>query len=157
MWNNTDDLEALRIGIQSEIETYKYFKNAMTYFSDGEILSLLAALAREELRHRKRLEDLYRLRSGHRLLYIKLRKKPLRLLPIKYLKSDLEILENVLKHEKESKLYYEKIARLTRNAKGKAMLDALASQEQKHIDFLQTEYNIRKKLKENPITKSEVA
>ena len=157
VWDNTDDLEALRIGIQAEIDAYKYFRKAMSYFTDPEIINLLASLAREELKHRKQLEEQYRQRSGHRLLYVKIKRKPIRIRPISHLKTDVEILENVLNHEKESMDFYERAARLTSNARGRDMLEQLAEQEKEHVNFLQAEYSIRKKLKNNKPLKTEVA
>jgi rubrerythrin len=157
VWDNTDDLEALRIGIQAEIDAYKYFQSAMSYFTDPEIINLLASLAREELKHRKQLEEQYRKRSGHRLLYVKLKRKPIRIKPISHLKTDVEILENVLNHEKESMVFYERAAKLTSNASGRDMLEHLAEEEKNHVDFLQAEYNIRKKLRENKLLETEVA
>ena len=57
VWVNIDELEALRIGIQAEIDAYQYYRKSMWYFDNKEILDLLASLAREELRHRKQLEE----------------------------------------------------------------------------------------------------
>jgi len=153
VWVNIDELEALRIGIQAEIDAYKYFRKSIQYFDDKDILDLLASLAREELRHRKQLEEQYRQLSGHRLMYIKTNKKPIRLKAIMEGKSDLDILEDVIKHETESRNFYIKIATYTRNAKGRAMLEQLAEAEQQHIDLLTAEYNIRKKSKQGKLTK----
>jgi rubrerythrin len=153
VWVNIDELEALRIGIQSEIDAYKYFRKSMLYFEDKDILDLLASLAREELRHRKQLEEQYRQLSGHRLMYIKTNKKPIRLPAILEGKSDVDILEDVIKHETESRNFYIKIASYTKDAKGRAMLEKLAEAEQQHIDILTAEYSIRKKAKQSKLAK----
>ena len=65
----------------------------------------------------------------------------------------MDILDDVIKHEMESRNFYIKIATYTRDAKGRAMLEKLAESEQHHIDFLTAEYNIRKKSKQSKLAK----
>lgn len=145
MWQQIDDLEALRIAIQTEMDAYKYYKKALKIFRDKDSQSLLTTLADVERKHLKRLEEKYSSLSGKRLLYINLPRKRRYKEPIDPDSTVLQILETAIEQEKASISFYEKAAGRTINARGKQMLEELAEEEQYQIDLLEAEYKVRLK------------
>ncbi len=145
MWERIDDLEALRIAIQSEIDTYNYYRNALKLFSDKDAQDLLTTLAEVERKHRRRLEEKYARLSGKRLLYLNLPKKRRFTKPIDPAASVLDILETAIEQEKDSKDFYEKAAQRTLDASGRRMLEELAEDEQYQMELLEAEYRVRLK------------
>jgi len=147
-WERIDDLEALRIAIQAEMDTYRYYIEAMKLFTDQEAKKLLAALAEEEKKHRKRLEEKYAKLSGRRLLYLNLPKKRRISKPLDPNASVLDILRVAIETEKESQDFYERAAERTLDARGKRMLQELAEEERHHVEMLEAEYRIRSRASE---------
>ncbi len=146
-WERIDDLEALRIGIQSEIDAYHYYKDAQKHFNDREAKELLAALANEEKKHRLRLEEEYARLSGKRLLYINLPKKRRLAKPFLPEASDLEILSVAIEQEREARDFYEKAAKRTIDPQGRLVFEELIKEEQRHFDLLEAELHVREKSK----------
>lgn len=144
-WERIDDLEALRIAIQAEIDAHNYYKEAAKIFEEKESKDLLATLANEEMKHRKQLEDQYSTLSGKRLLYINLPKKRRFTKPLMPDATDLEILQTAMDQEKEAKEFYEKAIERTMDAGGKAIFKKLIDDEERHFQLLQAEYNVREK------------
>lgn len=145
-WERIDDLEALRIAIQAEIDAHNYYKDAMKYFHEKETKDLLATLANEELKHRKKLEDQYSSLSGKRLLYINLPKKRRFTRPLLPDANELEILEVAMDQEKDAREFYEKSAQRTMDDTGRKMFLELVKEEERHYNLLQAEYNVREKV-----------
>ncbi len=145
-WERIDDLEALRIAIQSEIDAHIYYKNAIQYFKTRETKDLLATLANEELKHRKKLEDQYSNLSGKKLLYINLPKKRRITKPLMPDNNELEILETAIEQEKEARDFYEKASKRTIDANGKVVFEQLVADEDQHYSLLQAEYKVREKV-----------
>lgn len=142
-WERIDDLEALRIAIQTELDSYKYYRNALKLYPDKDAQALLNILADVGKRHLKRLEEKYIRLSGKRLLYINLPKKRRFTKPLDPEASVLQILEAAIEQEKNSKDFYEKAALRTLDIKGRRMLEELAEEEQEQMDILQAEYKVR--------------
>ena len=142
-WERIDDLEALRIAIQAEMDTYRYYREAIKIFTDQEAKKLLAALAEEEKKHRKKLEEKYARLSGKRLLYLNLPKKRRISKPLDPSASVLDILRVAIETEKESLDFYQRAAERTLDARGKKMLQELAEEERQHVEMLEAEYRIR--------------
>ncbi len=155
-WERIDDLEALRIAIQAEIDTYKYYRDALKHFTDHEAKNLLAALAEEEKKHRKRLEDKYAKLSGKRLLYLNLPKKRRFTRPLDPNASVLDILKVAIETEKESRDFYEKAAQRTIDARGKRMLEELAEEERHHVELLEAEFRVRSRADQQAVSAGEV-
>ena len=57
MDETTSPLEALKIALQREIETYEMYKKAAEVVDDQSAKKMFEFLAREEIKHRKLLED----------------------------------------------------------------------------------------------------
>ncbi len=144
-WERIDDLEALRIAIQSEIDAHNYYKGAIKSFKSRETKELLATLASEELKHRKKLEDQYSNLSGKKLLYINLPKKRRITKPLMPESNELEILETAIEQEKDARDFYEKASKRTIDAHGKIVFEQLVVDEDQHYSLLQAEYNVREK------------
>jgi len=145
-WERIDDLEALRIAIQSEIDAHHYYKDALKYFDEKETKDLLATLANEEIKHRKQLEEQYASISGKRLLYINLPKKRRFTKPLMPDATELEVLESAIDQEKEARDFYDKAAQRTMDASGKAVFQKLVEDEDRHYSLLRAEYNVREKV-----------
>lgn len=150
-WEQIDDLEALRIAIQTEMDAYNYYKKALKIFTDKESQSLLTTLADAEKKHLKKLEERYSSLSGKRLLYINLPRKRRYKDPIDPKATVLQILETAIEQEKASITFFERAAGRTIDARGRQMLSELAEEEQSQIDLLEAEYKVR--LREKPSAK----
>ncbi len=146
IWERIDELEALRIAIQSEIDSYKMYKEAIKHVRDKQGKELLLALAEEEKRHRRELEREYGRVSGKRLLYINLPKKRRLFKEIVPTATPLEILTIAIEQEKESMEFFEKAAFRTPDAGGKRVFEQLAEEERNHMQLLEAEYRIRTKM-----------
>ena len=154
VWSQIDDIEALRIGIQSEINTYNYYKEALKEIADKDSKELLATLAMLVKKQQKKLKEKYSRLSGNRLLYLNLGKKPTFYNFSSIDTNDLDVLKAAIKHEKNSQIFYEKAAKRTLNITGKTMLKQLAEEDQNQVDLLQIEYNVREKLKHVRLNKN---
>ncbi len=154
VWSQIDDVQALRLGIQSEINTYNFYKEALNEITDKDSKELLTTLAVHVKKRQKKLEEKYSRLSGNRLLYLNLGKKPLFFNFFSIDANDLDVLKTAIEHEKNSQIFYEKAAKRTLNVTGKIMLKKLAKEDQNQVDLLQIEYNVRSKLKHVRLNKN---
>lgn len=154
VWSQIDEIQALRIGIQSEINTYNFYKEALNEITDKDSKELLATLAVHVKKRQKKLEEKYSRLSGNRLLYLNLGKMPSFNNFSSMNTNDLDVLKAAIEHEKNSQLFYEKAAKMTLNITGKSMLNKLAKDDENQVDLLQTEYNVRSKLKRVRLNKN---
>ena len=143
--NNVNAISALKIAIQTEIDSYKLYLNAYSLAKNENSREILKLLAEEELAHKKRLEKLYVNLSGRRIMALNLKPK-LRFKEItnEYI-SPLEVLEVAINNEKESLKFYQESAGKTVNYDGKKMFYKLIEEEESHLDLLEMEYKVRKK------------
>ncbi len=151
IWQRVDELEALRIAIQSEIDSYHMYLEAIRHVEDKQGKELLLALAQEEKRHRRELEKEYARVSGKRLLYINLPKKRRFLKEITPAATPLEILTTAIEQEKESLEFFETAAQRTSDLGGKRVFEHLAEEEKHHMEMLEAEYRIRTKIEEGDL------
>ena len=77
MKNNLSAVGALKVALQTEIDSYRMYSKALRFVENSKSLEMIRMLAREELIHKKRLEDLYAKLSGRRVLALNLRFKPI--------------------------------------------------------------------------------
>lgn len=140
-----DDMEALRIGIQFETEAYHEFRLAIKKQKNEKIKILLAILANNVLKNRRRLEKKYLRLTGKKILYLKLNYKQHLRTPFHHLQSDLQVLKIIIQ-QKEKKLdFLEKTAAETKVVCGRKILNELVSEEQDQLDLLKLEYRVREK------------
>ncbi len=151
IWQRVDELEALRIAIQSEIDSYHMYREAIKHVQDKQGKELLLALAEEEKRHRRELEREYARISGKRLLYINLPKKRRFLKEITPTATPLEILTVAIAQEKDSLEFFETAAQRTSNLGGKRVFERLAEEEKHHMEMLEAEYRIRTKIEDGDL------
>jgi rubrerythrin len=151
IWQRVDELEALRIAIQSEIDSYHMYQQAIRHVQDKQGKELLLALAQEEKRHRQELEKEYARISGKRLLYINLPKKRRFLKEITPSATPLEILTIAIEQEEESLRFFETAAQRTSDLGGKRVFEHLAQEERHHMEMLEAEYRIRTKIEEGEL------
>ena len=144
-----DDKEALRIGIQFEIDAYNEFKTAFKKHKNDDIKSLLSILANNVFKNRKRLEERYLKLSGKKLLYLNLNKTNFIVTSFLSQQSDLEVIENTIQRKQNKLNFLEYAALQTNNICGKKMFYQLASEERVQVDLLRLEYKVRVKLNEN--------
>lgn len=146
VWERIDELQALRIAIQSEIDSHNLYREAIKHVRDKQGKELLRALAEEEKRHRRELEQEYARISGKRLLYINLPKRRRIVKEISPYATALEILEIAVEQEGESMAFFEKAASRTPNIGGKRVFERLAREERNHKEMLEAEYRVRTKI-----------
>ena len=140
-----DDTEALRIGIQFETVAYHEFRLAIKKQKNEKIKILLAILANNVLKNRRRLEEKYLRLTGKKILYLNLNYKQHLLTPFHHLQSDLQVLKIIIQ-QKEKKLdFLEKTAAETKIVCGRKILNELVSEEQDQLDLLKLEYRVREK------------
>ncbi len=137
VWSQVDDIEALRIGIQSEINTYNFYKEALNEITDKDSKELLATLAVHVKKRQKKLEEKYSRLSSNRLLYLNLGKKPHFYNFSSIDGNDLDVLKAAIEHEKNSQIFYEKAAK--KNPDMFAAADYLFSAAQNFISIDQKE------------------
>ncbi len=140
-----DNIEALRIGLQFEIDAYNELRLAIKGQKNEKIKRLLFILANNVLKNRRRLEQKYLKLTGKKILYLNLNNKSCLFKPFHPEHSDLEILKIII-NQKEKKLdFLEKTALETKVFCGKKVLDELVSVEQDQVDLLKLEYRVREK------------
>jgi len=150
-WERVDALEALRIAIQSEIDSFQLYRKAIEAAVDEDCKKLLAILAKEGRGYRRKLEQEYTRLSGKRLLYINLLQKRRIKRSIPPNATSLEILRIAIENKKDNRDFFEQAARRTLDPEGRKILLWLVEEEDKQLDLLQAEYNVRQKLHEgNP-------
>jgi len=144
--NNVNAMAALKIAIQTGIDFHKLYLNAYSLAKNENSRDILKLLADEELSHKKRLEKLYVNLSGRRIMALNLKPK-MRFKEITNESiSPLEVLEVAIENEKESLKFYQESAEKTINYDGKKMFYKLIEEEETHLDLLEMEYKVRKKI-----------
>ena len=143
--NNVNAVSALKIAIQTEIDSYNLYYEAYSSVKINNSREILKLLAEEKLSHRKRLEKLYTTISGRKIMALNLKPK-LRLKKITDISiSPLKVLEISIENEKENIRFYKESAEKTLNFDGKKMFLKLIEDERNHLDLLEMEYNVRVK------------
>lgn len=140
-----DELEALRIAIQSKIDSYTLYKEASQHVRDKSCKELLTTLAEDERRQRRVLEREYTRLSGKRLLYINLPRQRRFVHSINPNSSELEILETAIQQESDGRDFFERAFRLVIDNDTRETLEELVREEQHHINLLEAEYTAQQK------------
>ena len=143
--NNVDAITALKIAIQTEINSYKLYLEAYSSVKNENSRDILRLLADEELSHKRRLEKLYTHLSGRKIMALNLKPKMnFREIENEYI-SPLEVLEIAIDNEKENLKFYRDAAEKTVNYDGKKMFFMLIKEEESHLELLEMEYKVRQK------------
>ena len=145
MKNNLNAVGAIKVALQTEIDSYRMYSKALRFVENSKSLEMIRMLAREELNHKKRLEDLYAKLSGRRVLALNLRFKPVHRHITQKDIAPFRVLEYAIWNEKDSILFYDKASEDCTDLEGKQMFKKLALEEKKHLELFEMEFEVRKK------------
>ena len=140
-----DAAGALKVAIQSEIDTYHMYRRAYSENSSEESRKLLWTLAEEERDHRRHLEGMYKKITGKRLRSVNLQYKRRLFDTLEPDQPPLKVLESALRDEGASLRFYRQLAAEARDRSGRLMFAKLAEEEEGHIALLEAEQMIRLK------------
>lgn len=151
---NSEILDALTTGIQSEIAAYVFYIEAIKLIEEGELKKNLENLAAEEKKHFQILEKEYDslVRSemwvstadilkqdGLPEIDARMAEKHKDLIErVRNLKTPLEILKIALKLEIEAQNLFIKLAGSSESEEGKKVFEHLAGLEEGHAKLIQT-------------------
>ncbi|RKY75166.1 hypothetical protein DRQ12_12350 [candidate division KSB1 bacterium] len=140
-----DELEALRIAIQSKIDLYSFYKDALQHLQNKSCKDLFATLAEDERKQRHMLEKEYTRVSGKKLLYINLPKQRRFVRTVTPNSSEIDILDTAIQQESEAKDFFERTYRLVKDEDTRTTFSEIVEEEQHHIKLLQSEYAAQQK------------
>ena len=137
--------DALKIGIQVEIDARNAYLQGVEMVDDHDSKAILRSLADEEHSHRRQLVGLYRETYGKRLLRLNLpRYYKARRIVEEHL-TPLRVLEFAMREEKQHYRFFKELMELNTDPDGRRMFTRLMEEEERHLELLETEYEIRKK------------
>jgi|SaaInl7_150m_RNA_FD_contig_21_2345396_length_570_multi_19_in_0_out_0_1 rubrerythrin len=137
--------DALKIGIQVEIDARNAYLHGVKTVDDSGSKAILQSLAEEEGQHRKHLEGLYRETFGKRLLNVNLHRYYKARRIIEEDLNPLRVLEFAMREEREHYRFFEGLLACNTDPDGRKMFQRLMAEEEQHLELLKTEYQIRKK------------
>ena len=144
-----DELEALRIAIQSKIDSYNFYKEALQHVQNKTCKELLTTLAEDERRQHSTLEKKYTRLSGKRLLYISLPRQRRFIRNIIPNSSELEVLEAAIQQESDGRDFFEHASRVVAGSDTHETFEELVKEEERHIHLLESEYSAQTKTEDD--------
>jgi len=145
MKNSYNGEEALKIGIQMEIDARNAYLHGINTVDDDDSKAILRTLADEEYQHRKQLEGIYRETFGKRLLSVNLPRYYRARRIVEEDLNPLRVLEFAMREEREHYRFFKGLRELNTDPDGRRMFARLMAEEERHLELLQAEYKIRKK------------
>ncbi len=147
-WSNQEDIKALRVAIEAEREAYQNYSKAAKRTKNSRGKDMFQQLAEFEMNHYQKLKALLKSLEEHGewILYegTNLKRKKIPLKPEKISGqdqlTDLDALKIAIREEKKAKAYYQSLAELTKDPRGKDMYKRLASEEELHEKVLNDQY-----------------
>ena len=140
-----DGEDALKIGIQLEIDARRAYLHGLITVDDDDSKAILRVLAEEEEIHRKQLVTLYRDTFGKRLLRVNLPRKYHARRIVEQDLNPLRVLEFAIREEREHWRFFKDLRAQNTDPDGRRMFQQLMTQEEQHIELLEAEYQVRKK------------
>lgn len=147
-WSNREDIKAVRVAIEAEREAYQNYSKAAKRTKNPRGKDMFQQLAEFEMNHYQKLKALLKSLEEHGewILYegTNLKRKKIPLKPEKISGqdqlTDLDALKIAIREEKKAKAYYQSLAELTKDPRGKDMYKRLASEEELHEKVLNDQY-----------------
>lgn len=147
-WTGREDLKAIKVAMEAEKDAFQLYSKAAKMTKDPRGRDMFQQLSEFEMNHFKRLQELSKSLAdkGEWILYSGTSFKK-RSIPHKAEKpkgqqqmTDMDALRMATKEEKKAQAYYQSMAELTRDPRGKDMYKRLASEEALHEKILNDEY-----------------
>jgi len=147
-WTGKEDLKAVKVAMEAEREAFQLYSKAAKLTRDPRGKEMFQQLSEFEMNHYKKLQELSKSLAdkGEWILYsgTSFKKRPISLKAEKpkgqQQRTDMDALKMAVKEEKKAQAYYQSMAELTRDPRGKDMYKRLANEEALHEKILNDEY-----------------
>jgi rubrerythrin len=147
-WTHREDVEAVKVAMEAEKNAYQSYLSAAKKTKNPKGREMLQQLSEFEMNHYRKLKDLLKSlqEKGEWILYegTSLKKKAVSLKTQKpkgqEQLSDMDALKIAVREEKKAQAYYQCMAELTQDPRGRDMYKRLASEEALHEKLLNDQY-----------------
>jgi rubrerythrin/DNA-directed RNA polymerase subunit RPC12/RpoP len=147
-WTGKEDLKAVKVAMEAEKEAFQLYSKAAKLTRDPRGKEMFQQLSEFEMNHYKKLQELSKSLAdkGDWILYsgTSFKKKSISQKAEKpkgqQQMTDMDALRMAIKEEKKAQAYYQSMAELTRDPRGKDMYKRLAGEEALHEKILNDEY-----------------
>ena len=147
-WTQREDIAAIKVAIEAEKNAYQAYSKAAKKTKNPKGRKMFLQLSEFEMNHYRKLKDLFKSlqEKGEWILYegTSLKKKavPLKTQKLKDQEqlSDMDALKIAVREEKKAQAYYQSMAELTQDPRGRDMYKRLASEEALHEKLLNDQY-----------------
>ena len=147
-WTDREDIKAVKVAMEAEKDAYQTYSKAAKKTINPKGRDMFQQLSEFEMNHYQKLKDLLKSlqEKGEWILYegTSLKKKTI---PLKIVKpkgqeqlTDMDALKIAIREEKKSLAYYQSMAELTKDPRGKNMYKRLAYEEALHEKILNDQY-----------------
>jgi len=147
-WTDREDIKAVKVAMEAEKDAYQTYSKAAKKTINPKGRDMFQQLSEFEMSHYQKLKDLLKSlqEKGEWILYegTSLKKKTI---PLKIGKpkgqeqlTDMDALKIAIREEKKSLAYYQSMAELTKDPRGKNMYKRLAYEEALHEKILNDQY-----------------
>jgi rubrerythrin len=147
-WTQREDIAAIKVAMEAEKNAYQSYSRAAKKTKNPKGREMLQQLSEFEMNHYRKLKDLLKSlqEKGEWILYegTSLKKKAV-FLKMQKPKgqeqlTDMDALKIAVREEKKAQAYYQSMAELTQDSRGRDMYKRLASEEALHEKLLNDQY-----------------
>jgi rubrerythrin len=147
-WTQREDIAAVKVAMEAEKNAYQSYSKAAKKTKNPKGKEMLQQLSEFEMNHYRKLKDLLESlqEKGEWILYegTSLKKKAVSLKTQKpkgeEQLTDMDALKIAVREEKKAQAYYQSMAELTQDPRGRDMYKRLASEEGLHEKLLNDQY-----------------
>jgi len=147
-WTQREDIKAIKVAMEAEMNAYQAYSKAAKKTINPKGRDMFRELSEFEINHYQKLKDLLKSlqEKGEWILYegTTLKRKAI---PLKMGKpkgqeqlTDMDALKIAVREEKKAQAYYQSMAELTRDPRGRDMYKRLAGEEALHEKLLNDQY-----------------
>ena len=147
-WTQREDIKAIKVAMEAEMNAYQAYSKAAKKTINPKGRDMFRQLSEFEINHYQKLKDLLKSlqEKGEWILYegTTLKRKAI---PLKMAKpkgqeqlTDMDALKIAVREEKKAQAYYQSMAELTRDPRGRDMYKRLAGEEALHEKLLNDQY-----------------
>ncbi len=147
-WTDREDIKAVKVAMEAEKNAYQAYSQAAKKTMNPKGRDMFHQLSEFEMNHYQKLKDLLKSlqEKGEWILYegTSLKKKVISLKMVKpkgqEQLTDMDALKIAIREEKKAQAYYQSMAQLTEDPRGRDMYKRLASEEALHEKLLNDQY-----------------
>jgi rubrerythrin len=133
-WTHREDMEAIKVAMEAEKDAYQSYAKAAKKTKNPKGREMLQQLSEFEMNHYRKLKDL--LKSLQKKAVALKTQKPKGQEQL----TDMDALKIAVREEKKAQAYYQSMAELTQDPRGRDMYKRLASEEALHEKLLNDQY-----------------